>query len=604
MLFLQLILLTGCQKFAKNNLGQELTDQDFQTITSKPPNGSKGINYDDFLGSTEGTNNEKITNTLRRSAIPEQYKKHVSIEMSEDDSLYVSLQKLGSIAGVDVQIESRIKTYRPVNYTATDKRFIDILENICYMAKLRYKISHGMLFIEKDTPFSKSYNVQFLNLKRLSENKISSATDIFANSICCSETEHGVGNNMQNQNGSNTSVTMNSETDFWKELETNLKTILLMDETETEDVYDNTEPQQDEEIEIDDESYDSMSSCGKNTKPTKSYFTIHKQAGLVSVFGDTKHQNYVKEYLDILKKSVNSQILIEAKVIEVSLKDEFKSGIDWGMVRREEENDNRKYSFIGGNNLTGIANSEYAPNGFFQYAAQFKNGLGGLIRALQAFGTTKTLSSPRITVMNNQSAVLKVAKNHVYFRINYNKHYYTKNDREDFTLGSDIQTIPIGLVMSVQPSIDPINRNVILFLRPTISKLVDTVVDPCVGIANNQSACDSESSGGKKQDKKIVPESRVPVVEVKEIDSVLQLKDNEVAILGGLMETKATNERRKNPGLGDVPVLKEVFSSLSKEDVVTEVVILIKVKILDSATPDSADERLVHLYTNDPRPFF
>jgi general secretion pathway protein D len=165
-------------------------------------------------------------------------------------------------------------------------------------------------------------------------------------------------------------------------------------------------------------------------------------------------------------------------------------------------------------------------------------------------------------------------------------------NREDVSGGSDIQTVPIGLVMAVQPAIDPVNKSVILFLRPTISRLVDSVTDPSVALAGQRTG-DSNIK---------IPESKVPVIEVKEIDSVLRLKNDEVAILGGLMETQSANKQSKTPIIGEVPIIQEAFSSTEKNDTVTEIVILIRVKILDFIPPDQADERLVHLYTNDPRP--
>jgi general secretion pathway protein D len=145
--------------------------------------------------------------------------------------------------------------------------------------------------------------------------------------------------------------------------------------------------------------------------------------------------------------------------------------------------------------------------------------------------------------------------------------------------------------MSVHPAIDPVNKSVILFLRPTISKLVDTATDPSVAIASQKSS----STNGQ------IPESKVPIIEVKEIDSVLRLKDREVAILGGLLETQSSNKQSKMPILEKIPVIKGAFSGTERKDLVTEVIIIIKVTILDSAAPDQADKRTIQ-YINDPRP--
>ncbi|MFN9938981.1 MAG: type II and III secretion system protein, partial [bacterium] len=148
---------------------------------------------------------------------------------------------------------------------------------------------------------------------------------------------------------------------------------------------------------------------------------------------------------------------------------------------------------------------------------------------LQEFGFVRTLSSPRITVMNNQTAILKVAQNKVYFRLNYDKIYNSLNNRENTTVSSDIQTVPIGLIMLVQPSIDLNTGEILLFLRPSISRLTKTVSDPAIDIAFNSSInIDSNKLTSPTQ-------SMIPVVEVREIDSVLRLHNKEMAILGGLM---------------------------------------------------------------------
>lgn len=543
--------LGGCQSISKSPLDKQLAPKDFKVLTEPAPPKPAPL----------------VSVPKPGPCIPSNCYQKVSVYLSRDLSLGLVLERLANLLHMDVQIDRAL--YKPahnISFSASDRPFIDVLENICSIANVRYRFEHGMLFIEEDTPFARSYNVQFLNLKRLSENKISSATDIFSHSVVQNgEASSTLAPSNIGENGSNTSVTMNSENDFWKELEANLQMLLTT-----------------------------------NDEQHKPSFTMHKQAGIISVLGTAAQHHCVRSYLEALKKSVSSQILIEAKVIEVALRDEFKSGIDWGRLKPKADGSDHADFFYGGANLTrtlhdkggGSPISTDIGNGFFQYTTQFENGLYGFIQALQKFGSTKTLSSPRVTVMNNQSAVLKVAKNHVYFKLNYNKHFYTKNDREDISVGSDIQTVPIGLVMSVQPAIDPSTNSVILFLRPTISRLAGTASDPSVSIANNNSENKNNS----------VPESQIPVVEVKEIDSVLRLKDGEVAVLGGLMESNSINMHNKAPVLGDMPVLKEVFSNTNRNDLVTEVVILIRVKILESPSPDAADERLAHLYMNDPRP--
>jgi type II secretory pathway component GspD/PulD (secretin) len=134
--------------------------------------------------------------------------------------------------------------------------------------------------------------------------------------------------------------------------------------------------------------------------------------------------------------------------------------------------------------------------------------------------------------MNNQSAILKVATNHVFFRIDYNRDYGYDSRREHEYVSSEVQTVPIGLVMVVHPAINLENGSVTMTLRPTISRIVDEKQDPAVAIVSQQ----------KQQ-------SLVPEVQVRELDSVVHMKSGEIVVMGGLMEERSDNEQTSLPGI-------------------------------------------------------
>ncbi len=398
--------------------------------------------------------------------------------------------------------------------------------------------------------------MQFLNISRSSENRISIATDVFADS------SNPSGKNAQD-NGSNSAVKIAGNNDFWTELESNLKIIL---------------------------SHASNSTTGPTTPGT---YSLHRQGGIVSVCGTSKHHQLVKNYLNVLRKTASSQVLIEAKIIEVVLKDEFRSGINWQKV--SNRGDLRLDASFG----ALASKSQFLdPNAMQSSVVSFGTAgktFSSILEALQEFGSSRTLSSPRLTVMNNQAAILKVAQNQVYFRLRYDKQYNTAVQRESVSISSDIQTVPIGFVMTVQPSIDVETGEIILFLRPTISRLNKSVPDPAVDIMNNSLAANGTTTPSKP--------SLIPVVEVREIDSILRLKDGGVAILGGLMEVRSIQDTNGLPILNDIEVVRELFSSYTAGDQVVELVILLKATIMaDSPSPpDAADQRLQQ-YVPDPRP--
>jgi len=472
----------------------------------------------------------------------------VSVSVSEGIPLKSIFIELARQANVDLQLDPAIDA--KIIFTSQNRPFIDIIRAMCEMANLRFDVINGALRIERDTPYSKNYNVQFLNLSRSSENQLTVATDVFS-SI-------GPAKGSAGDNVSKSALKATTKNDFWDELEQNLKTIVQLGSE-------------------------------------KGSYSIHRQAGLVSLQANRKQHIQVEKYLEQLRKVACCQVLIEAKIIEVTLKDEYRSGINW-------QNVNAKGDLAITANFGDLAKKSSFLDPTSAQADMVSFGASGssfsaIANMLQEFGFVRTLSSPRLTVMNNQAAILKVAQNKVYFRLNYDKMYNSQNNRESTTVSSDIQTVPIGLIMMVQPSIDPETGEIILFLRPSISRLTQSVPDPAVDIAYNASITDST-------DRKSSPTpSMIPVVEVREIDSVLRLNNKEMAILGGLMEVRSSEHKQGIPGLGEVPLLRDLTGSISEGDTIVELVIVLKATIVDNgAAPDAADQRLMEKYTTDPRP--
>ena len=488
--------------------------------------------------------------------IPEVLKQNVSLSINEKLPIKGVLYETAKQLNIDFQMDPNINT--KLIFSAHNRPFIEVLDAVCDMANLRYSIRGNFVSVVSDTPYTITYDVQFLNFSRDSENKISIATEVSGVSSSgetanVSSTKGAAVNNSSSSDlghGSNSSVTVKTKNDFWAELENGVKIILQDDEK------------------------------GKGT------YSVNRQSGVVTICANSKKQSNIKDYIMMIKRSTESQVLIEAKIIEVSLKNEFKRGIDWNIL-------GVRGGITGGDNITnGIM-----ATGTSGFTGAYKSGgMNAILKALEKFGSMRTISNPRITAMNNQAATLKVAKNHVYFKLNYDK-TYTDNGHDGFSASSDLRTVPIGFVMFVQPSIDTTNNTITLFLRPTISKLSGTVNDPAVDMAIN-----ANSTGGKTTTNAV--QSQIPVTEVKEVTSVLKLNDGEIAVLGGFMEARSGKQKSGIPLVGDIPVVGEITGSYELEDEIVELVILIKVKISDDtyASQRAADIRLQR-FVPDPRPF-
>lgn len=472
--------------------------------------------------------------------IPENLKQPVTLALGENLSVKSVLYETAKKLNINFQMQPDIDNN--VIFQAKQRPFIEVLDAICDMSNLRYSISNGVVKVVRDEPFSTNYNIQFLNFSRDSENKISIATEVSSTEI-----------QDKNPTSSDSSVVVKAKSDFWSELDASLKIIL-----------------------------------GSGEKDSTSKYSINRQSGIVTVFANSKIQKSVREYIEKVREATLSQVLIEAKIIEVTLKNEYRRGINWGLINGRL----RLESSFANNSLNGLSNvgAKGAPISF----SYTKKDMSSILSALEEFGSTRTISNPRITAMNNQAAVLKVAQNHVYFKLNYDKTYASSNtDRTDISVSSDIKTVPIGLVMFVQPSIDVTNNTVTLFLRPTITKLSDSVNDPAVDIAMRAASKDTTQ----------YEQSKVPVTEVREVASVLKLNDGEIAVLGGFMESRSSKNKSGIPGWKDIPGFGELVSSNGIGDEIVELVILIKVRLANNQVHQRAADIRLQRFVPDPRPF-
>ncbi|GAO98863.1 type II secretion system protein D precursor [Caedimonas varicaedens] len=481
--------------------------------------------------------------------IPAVLKNPVTLSTTESVPLKDVFFQIARQANVDLSIDPNVKG--GVALHATHRPLIDIVRELCTLNRLRYKIENNILRIEPDKPYLLNYNAQFLSLTRQNQSRISVATDIFT-------TNEGQGSTADN--GSNTLLTGETKNDFWAELESNLSTIL-------------------------------QNSDAKEVGQDKSSYSLHKQAGIISVYGTQAQHQQVEHFLKLLRLSTSSQVLIEAKIVEVILKDEFKAGINWNLLK----GDLVLQSPLGDTITPGSFNKNATPvRDVFTFGGSGKQ-LTEIVGLINKFGTVRTLSSPRLTAMNNEPGVIKVATNYVYFRINYNRDYGYDSVREHEYVSSEIHTVPIGLIMVVHPSINLADGSIVLSLRPTISRVVDEKADPAVAIVSKEAQ-----------------QSYVPVVRKQEFESLVCMNSGEFIVMGGLMEEVAKNNQSGVPYLSEVPLLGNLAKAKSEDRVVSELVIFLKATIVDNkadtfvpVTESTVAPADTHLYENfalDPRP--
>ena len=462
------------------------------------------------------------------------YKK-VSITVSSSMKLRDVFVQLAKQADVNVFIPQNVEG--GISFDAKNRAFIDIVKDICGSCYLKYTINGNSIKIENDTPSTKIYDLQFLNIQRETQSSVAVSTDLFMNQNITKNGVSGASLTDGKDNGSKSVVSGLIKNDFWTELEQNLKNIVGEDGT----------------------------------------VTVHRQGGLITVYAPQFKQEEVQKYINLLKETAESQVLIEAKILEVDLNDEFKNGINWNILRN------------GGATLT----KDYSDRtGLISFGMNRAN-LNIVAGIAERFGAVKTLSSPRITVLNNQSAILKVARNEIIYIPELQRQYGGLADSRgsDF-LSNALYTIPVGLIISVQPSIDIKNKTVILNLRPTISRINREKEVPYSYQVTDRNSVGLFQNGVQTQ--------KIPIIDVREMDSVLKLKSGQVAVMGGLMREKSSNNRGGLPGADE---LDFIAGENEKSTDVTELVIFLKATIVKNKNRyHGADKKLYEKFANDPRP--
>ncbi|MCB9979154.1 MAG: type II and III secretion system family protein [Rhodospirillales bacterium] len=532
----------------------------------------------------------------------------VSLSVNQTVPIRDVLFELAEQAGYDIELDPRIKG--SIIFTAKERPFDLVVQRIADIAGLRFKFENDILRVELDKPYNVNYKIDYLNYIR--RNKGAIRNDIAVVS--------GKGANT----GSDYEASTESEADFWGELEHNLAQILgtgdesgalktkkdpritaaegnpapvepVVTQGQTEsgpssDVNVQVQPPEAvlrvESLPLDDE--DDQGARQQQQQEGQAKFSINKQAGIVSVYGTDRQHREIDKYLKDLHRSVTSQVLIEAKVLEVGLTDEFAAGIDWSALEIPGGETTLGFTIAG-------ATKRPSPEPSIDPAANFRiaysgNDLSAVVDAISRFGTVRALASPRLTVLNNQSAVLNVATNQVYFEISINT--TTDNGVTTTDIDSDIRNVPEGILINVQPSVDLDTRTVSLSVRPTVTRITEFVNDPAVAFAVAQAGVGSDIS------------SPVPVVNVQEMDSVVRMHSGEAIVMGGLMQDRTISQQNGVPVLSEIPMVGSMFRTQGDNIQKSELIIFLRATIIDADgdTVSPADKETYRGFASDRRP--
>jgi len=475
----------------------------------------------------------------------------------------------------NVDIHPNIKGNVTLN--AVDQTLPSILERISKQVDLTYNIQNNVLTIAPDQPVLRTYKVDYVNMSRDTtsfigaDGQISSASQSSgANGTISNSAGNGA------NNSSRTSVTSESKSHFWETLEKNLKDILA--ETDKEVLITRSgatsksnaksksnqvgKSTQDEAANL----ADLKSEREEDRNEFKTLFAgtviVNREAGIINVRATNKQHEKIQDFIDKVMSSARRQVLIEATIVEVRLNDSFQAGIDWSRFGNTATSSGFTFQQSLGPNINP------ASNGFAIGYLNPVSSLGNLaasVTLLKQFGDTKVISSPKLMVLNNQTAILKVFDNLVFFTVKA-QHFRASQAADFSTLTTTPNTVPVGIVMSVTPQINE-NSAVNINVRPTISRVVSFVRDP-----NPQLATIA---------------SQVPQIQVREMESLLQVNSGNTAILGGLMQDEIQRNTDKVPGLSEIKGFGEIFKGRDYANKKTELVIFLRPTVVKNASLES-----------------
>ena len=402
-----------------------------------------------------------------------------------------------------------------VSVLLNDVTIAETMDTVADMYGYDIQLQNGTYRIDGAGLRTEVIPMNYLMMKRggSSNSKISSGYLSSEGSSSSSDSDSDSDSDSSGSNSGGTEISTKMDTDYWTELASTLTSL--------------------------------------TAKTAETQVIVSPQTGLVTVHGYPKDIRKIKSYLAQSERQLQRQVLLEVKVMEVRLNDGYEQGIDWNVNTPDVVADS-SFDF----NISDITDIASGKSVLTLASGDFSAAL----RLLKQQGDVNVLSSPRVTALNNQKAVIKVGQDE-YFVTDYS----TTTNTETNTTDQDITLTPFfsGIALDVTPQIDA-EGGVLLHVHPSIIEVQDSI----------------KTISGSGSDI-VLPLAKS---DVRETDTVVKAKSGEIVVIGGLMKSSNKDLVAKVPFFGDIPWLGEIFTSRSKSLMKTELVILIKPIVVDQNT--------------------
>ncbi len=279
---------------------------------------------------------------------------------------------------------------------------------------------------------------------------------------------------------------------------------------------------------------------------------VMPQAGMVVVKAMPNELNSVREFLQRSELSVQRQVILEAKILEVRLNDEFQAGVDWSAINGQISNFNSvDPSLVAAKNGNSWTSSIVGVSDITQ-----------LLDLLERQGNVQVMSSPRISTVNNQKALIRVGSDE-FFVTGLSSDTTSNASSTTSTPNIELSSFFSGIALDVTPQIAE-DGDVILHIHPVVSDVKDQTKELVIG--------------GE------LISLPLALRDVRESDSIVRAKSGEVVVLGGLMQEIELDQNSKHPFVGDIPLVSSLFKQKHRKVVKTELVILLRPQVVQADT--------------------
>ncbi len=475
---------------------------------------------------------------------------------------------------------------QPITLNAINQTLPQILERIAKQSDIRYEFdASGNLLVMPDKAFLKTYKIDFINMSRSVKSSVFTSSQIGGAAGATTGTAGG--------NTASTTVTSETKNDLMASLIENIKAIIVDEDriryTERVELQNqNAAAARGTGSAAASSGISSGSGKGQSSKTGGSIsgtgneditsqsstamqigkyepavnINANKETGVLIVRATGRQHKKIQEFIDKVMTTARRQVLIEATIAEVTLNSNYQQGIDWSRLRAAGTTKGFQLTQAGSAGLVSASTGQML---LLNYAnpTSVLGSLSASVSLLDSFGDVKVLSSPKLSVMNNQTATLKVVDNKVYFTITVTPGTTTGTTITQATYTTTAVPVAVGFTMNVTPEIND-SDYVTINVRPTITRIIGYVNDPnpaLVGIVN-----------------------RVPELRTREMESIIRVNSGQIAVLGGLMQDEISNLSDGIPLLDNIPFAGNAFKNRNDTKTKTELVIFLRPVVIKDAS--------------------